>query len=116
MSRIWLVWDRREDEWFSDCPVLFDFDGEQVEINHWKFDDVSLTWNAIDPHRPPRWDGFDLEWRAEPLAGLSGLPGEPLKGVAVFLHREVSFAFEDATVGVYNALDENGLSITATPS
>ncbi|MEV1024430.1 hypothetical protein [Streptomyces sp. NPDC050264] len=24
-----LVWDREDDEWFSDAPVLFDFDGEQ---------------------------------------------------------------------------------------
>ncbi|WP_411138081.1 hypothetical protein [Streptomyces sp. C10] len=49
LTRVWVVWDLQDDEWFCDCPVLFDFDGEQVEINHHKFDDLSLTWKTIDP-------------------------------------------------------------------
>lgn len=34
LTRVWMVWDLQGDEWFCDCPVLFDFDGEQVEIRH----------------------------------------------------------------------------------
>lgn len=49
LTRLWLVWDTQDDEWFSDCPVLLDFDGEQVEINHYKFHDLSITWNSVDP-------------------------------------------------------------------
>jgi hypothetical protein len=26
----WPAWDRDVDEWFADCPVLMDIDGEQV--------------------------------------------------------------------------------------
>ncbi|WP_205302879.1 hypothetical protein [Nonomuraea montanisoli] len=34
LTRALLVWDLDEDKWFADCPVLLDFEGEQVEINH----------------------------------------------------------------------------------
>lgn len=47
----WLVWDVQDNEWFSDCPVLLSFTGEQVEVNHQKFDDPSITWNTVGPHR-----------------------------------------------------------------
>jgi len=63
LTRTWLVWDLQDNEWFPDCPVLLDFDGEQVEINHHKFDDLSITWNTIDPHKPVLWPDFDLQWR-----------------------------------------------------
>ena len=32
LTRVWAVWDLHDDEWFADCPVLFDFGGEQVEL------------------------------------------------------------------------------------
>ncbi|GAA3470616.1 hypothetical protein [Nonomuraea roseola] len=37
-----MVWDLDEDEGFADCPVLLDFEGEQVEINHRKFDALTI--------------------------------------------------------------------------
>ncbi|MEV6761463.1 hypothetical protein AB0N16_12585 [Streptomyces sp. NPDC051105] len=46
LTHAWLVWDVQDSEWFSDCPVLLDLTGEQVEINHAKFDDLSITWNT----------------------------------------------------------------------
>lgn len=115
-----MVWDRQADEWFCDCPVLFDFEGEQVEINHQKLDDLSLTWNTIDPGDPVRWPDFDLQWRSEPLPGLPDLKGLSLEGVELLEwtgrdmaqgNVDVSFAFETGRVTVFNALDENGLSM-----
>lgn len=119
LTRVWMVWDLRDDEWFSDCPVLFDFDGEQVEINHQKLGDVSLTWNMIDPSHEVRWLGFDLQWRPEPFPGLQDLRGLPLKGAELLEWTygdvaqgkvDISFAFEAGRVTVFNALDENGVS------
>jgi hypothetical protein len=119
LTRVWVVWDRQDDEWFCDCPVLFDFEGEQVEINHHKFDDLSVTWNTIDPSGPVRWQGFDLQWRIEPLPGLHAVRGQSLKGVELLEwtgrdlaqgNVDVSFVFETSRVTVFNALDENGLS------
>ncbi|MEU1720519.1 hypothetical protein [Nonomuraea sp. NPDC005692] len=43
LTRALLVWDLDEDVWFSDGLVLLDFEGEQVEITHQKFDEISVT-------------------------------------------------------------------------
>ncbi|MFF9193662.1 hypothetical protein ACF09L_00510 [Streptomyces sp. NPDC014779] len=122
LTRVWMVWDLGEDEWFCDCPVLFEFDGEQIEVNHQKLGDLSLTWNTIDPGRPVRWPGFDLQWRADPLPGLQPLLGLPLQRADLLEwagndvahgNVEIGFAFEAGYVRVFNALDENGLSFEA---
>ncbi|MFH8340445.1 hypothetical protein [Streptomyces sp. AM6-12] len=118
LTRVSMVWDVEDDEWFPDCPVLFDFDGEQVEINHWKLDELALTWNTIDPAGPVRWPGFDLQWRTEPLPELRRLRGAVLKGVELPVwpgqdvaqgNVDVGFVFETVRVTVFNAMDENGL-------
>ncbi|WDZ84484.1 hypothetical protein [Micromonospora cathayae] len=78
LTRVWLAWDLTDDSWWSDCPVLLDFAGEQVEVNHWKCDEVAVSWNTVDPSRGVRWPGLDdvpIGWRAEPLPGLAGLVG-----------------------------------------
>ncbi|MGY5106971.1 hypothetical protein [Streptomyces sp. 900105245] len=121
LTRVWMVWDLEDDEWFCDCPVLFDFDGRQAEINHQKLGDLSLTWDTIDPTRPIRWPGFDLRWRPEPLPELRALRGLPLKGVELLEwlggdaaqgNIDISFTFDTGRATVFNALDENGLSFT----
>ncbi|KIF67104.1 hypothetical protein HY68_35865 [Streptomyces sp. AcH 505] len=119
LTHAWLVWNVQDNEWFSDCPVLLDFTGEQVEINHQKFDDLSITWNAIDPHKPVLWSDFDLQWRHDMRAELHTLQGQILQDVE-FLEWTgsdmaqgsvaVSFRFPDNQVTIANALDENGLS------
>lgn len=117
-----LAWDLGDDTWFADCPVVFDFDGEQVEINHWKTGELSLTWNTVDPARPLGWPGFDLEWRAEPLPELRALRGLPLRRAELleWTGRDaargsvgVGFVFGTGRVTVFNALDENGLRFDA---
>ncbi|RLK12144.1 hypothetical protein DER29_5421 [Micromonospora sp. M71_S20] len=125
LTRVWLVWDLDEDEWFADCPVLLDFAGEQVEVNHQKFDDLSITWNSVSPGGPVAWpasDDFRLAWRAEPLPGLAALPGRRLREVALLEWRgatgdlangslALGFAFADTDLVVYNGLDENALTV-----
>lgn len=119
LTRVWIVWDMQDDEWFSDCPVLFDFDGEQVEVNHQKLDELSVTWNTIDTRRPVHWPGFRLQWRPEALPELHALRGLSLKEVELLEwtgadvargNIDVSFVFEQKRATVFNALDENGLS------
>ncbi|MFI6874538.1 hypothetical protein ACIBL6_13945 [Streptomyces sp. NPDC050400] len=120
LTHAWLVWDLRDDEWFTDCPVLLDFDGEQVEVNHFKFDDLSITWNTISPHKPVRWPGFGLQWRHDMRPDLCALQGQLLQDIELLewagddLARDtvaVSFAFPETSLTIFNALDENGLAI-----
>ncbi|MEU6339388.1 hypothetical protein ABZ883_00315 [Streptomyces sp. NPDC046977] len=118
LARAWLVWDIRDDEWFADCPVLLDFTGDQVEINHQKFDDVSITWNSADPHQPVVWPDFDFRWRHDARGELQALQGQILQGVQLLEWTgndmalgtvAVGFRFPRGQLTVFNALDENGL-------
>lgn len=119
LTRAWLLWDREHDEWFADAPVLLEFDSEQVEVQHHKFDELSLTWNTVDPGGPVRFEDFVLCWRSDAAAVLSGLQGQSVRQVSLLEWRgrdmasgmvAVHLVFDDGQVTVYNALDENGLS------
>ncbi|MFD5946787.1 hypothetical protein ACFWAZ_17390 [Streptomyces collinus] len=120
LARVWLVWDVRDDEWFSDCPVLFDFSGEQVEINHQKFDDLSITWNTVDPRRPVRWADFDLQWHHDRRPELHVLQDQVLQDVQLLEWTgddmaqgtvAVSFSFPRGRLTIANALDDNELTL-----
>ncbi|MET8570150.1 hypothetical protein [Streptomyces sp. NPDC004783] len=119
LTHAWLVWDVQGSEWFSDCPVLLDFTGEQVEINHAKFDDLSITWNMVDPRQPVQWPGFELQWRHGTRPELHALQGQVLQDVELLEWTgsdmaqgtvAVSFRFPHGRLTVFNALDENGLT------
>ncbi|MFE5535980.1 hypothetical protein ACFQ78_09590 [Streptomyces sp. NPDC056519] len=121
LTRVWLAWDIEDDEWFRDCPVLLDFGGEQVEVQHAKFADLDIAWTMTDPRRPARWPGFRLEWRPEPLPELRVLRGMTLQGVELLEWAgdhagrgsvDVSFVFADGRLTVSNGLDENELVFT----
>ncbi|MEU9895327.1 hypothetical protein ACIBCS_04110 [Streptomyces phaeochromogenes] len=120
LTHAWLVWDVQDNEWFSDCPVLLDFTGEQVEINHRKFDDLSITWNTVDPHQPVRWPDFDLQWRCDMRRELHTLQGQTLQDVELLEWTgtdiaqgtvAVSFRFPHSQLTIANALDENELTL-----
>lgn len=117
-----LVWDGIDDEWFADGPVLFDFEGERVELNHQKTDELSITWNSIDPRAPIDWESerFALHWRESPWPELAALTGRRLVNAelleADYGPRDlasgtlaVCFRFAEGAVTVYNAFDENGM-------
>jgi hypothetical protein len=119
LTRGLLLWDQEREEWFADAPVLLDFAGEQLEIQHNKFDELSLTWNTTNPVRPVRFPEFDLSWRTDVSAGLTALEGQILRHVWLLEWRgrdmaegmvAVHLRFDDGQATVYNALDENGLS------
>jgi hypothetical protein len=65
LTQTFVVWDLDEDAWFSDGLLLLAFEGEQVEVVHQKFDELSITWNTVDPSQQLDWggQGFRLEWR-----------------------------------------------------
>ncbi|MBM0255510.1 hypothetical protein [Micromonospora sp. 4G55] len=121
LHHVWLVWDLDADEWFPDCPVVLAFDDDQVEVNHQKTDDLSVTFSSIDLAQPVVWptsDGFSLAWRADPLPELAALHGQQLDhaellewigGTMADGSVAVGFTFTEGQLTVYNALDENGL-------
>jgi hypothetical protein len=130
LDHVWLVWDRDADEWFADGPVLLDFGGEQVELNHQKFSDLSITWNTVDPVGQATWSNgddddpevytFSLAWRHDARPELAVLEGRQLTAVELLEWAggdvangmiAVSFVFTDDRLTISNALDENALEL-----
>lgn len=120
LQHLWLVWDLDDDEWFTDAPVLLDFGATQVEIDHQKFDDLSITWNTINPKRAIEDSCFHLAWRPDPLPNLVDLPGRTLRHVELLEwiggdhdmadgSLAIGFDLAPAWLTVFNAMDENGL-------
>lgn len=125
LTHVWLVWDVQDNEWFPDCPVLLDFAGEQVEVNHRKFDDLSITWNTVDPHQPVLWPDFDLQWRHDTHPESQALQGQILEDVQLLEWAggdmaqgsvAVGFRFPHGQLTIANALDENELTFGAPDS
>ncbi|MEJ8642652.1 hypothetical protein WKI68_17095 [Streptomyces sp. MS1.HAVA.3] len=42
---------------FAGAPVLHGFGGEQIAIQHQKFDDIALSWNTPAPRGAAHWPG-----------------------------------------------------------
>ncbi|MFD3381975.1 MULTISPECIES: hypothetical protein [unclassified Streptomyces] len=88
-------------------------------MNHQKFDDLSITWNTVDPHQPVLWPDFDLQWRHDMRPELHAIQGQVLQDVELLEWTgsdmaqgtvSVSFRFPHSQLTIANALDENGLA------
>ncbi|MGE0728634.1 MAG: hypothetical protein AB7O92_01375 [Acidimicrobiia bacterium] len=144
LTAVWLLWadERGEAEpWFCDAPVLLDFGGEQVEIDHCCSERLSITWNTIDPADASRWCAADvppspegygpLRWRRDVVDRLTALEGATLVDLELWVpvgdtpeqRRQPvqldeasvwpSFRFADRRLTVMNTGDENGLRFGA---
>jgi hypothetical protein len=128
LRHIWLLWDLDDDRWFADGPVLLDFEGEQVEVSHKRFDDLSITWNTVDPSEQQTWTWGDwghpddypvrLGWRHDAHPQTVALQGQQLQAAELLVYAggdmadgmvAVSFAFPDGRLTISNGLDENRL-------
>lgn len=97
---VWLLWQCAWDQWLADGPVLVRFADEQVEINHRKFADLSLTWGTIDPVAHDAWtipssdesEPSRLRWRDDACPRLDALRGERLCEVGLLRYTGGDFA------------------------
>ncbi|MGW3346981.1 hypothetical protein ACWDA3_27020 [Nonomuraea rubra] len=117
-------------DWYADCPVVLNFEGVQVELSHWKFDELSIGWNTIDTtaaisgweeddELTPAWSSADE--RLEPFVGqelrevalLEWHPSQPhdIAGGTI----AVEFVFDTGRFHVANALDENSIDLGEAP-
>ncbi|MER5474311.1 hypothetical protein [Streptomyces sp. NPDC002685] len=111
-------------EWFADCPVVLDFEGVRVEICHWKFDELSISWDTVDTRAVItgwQWSEFTPAWssadeRLEPFVG------QELREVSLLEWRPsgqdladgtiaVEFAFDAGRFCIANGLDENSIEV-----
>jgi hypothetical protein len=75
----WTGWFPGGDRLAPGAPVLLAFDGgEQVELAWQKWDDLSVTWNTVDPAEP-----HPYEWRPAAPAEVAAILGQTVTGIAV---------------------------------
>ncbi len=73
----WTGWSR--DRMAPGAPVLLAFDGgEQIELAWQKWDDLSVTWNTVDPAEPELY-----EWRPAAPAEVAAVVGLAVTGIEV---------------------------------
>lgn len=123
--------------WMADYPVVLRFGDEQVEIQHSRFDDLSISWNGIDttapipgyvlkgyPEIPGLFEGepahlHDPVWTFDDER-LAPFHGQALEEVALVQWRgedaahgmvSVEFIFGGVRVCVANGLDENTIEV-----
>lgn len=118
LTNSWLVWNHIRDEWYADWPVLLDFEGEQVELTHQKVDDLSITWNSIDPSEPIAYGedpkDISLAWRDDACLRLAAFHGQQLHTVELLVWSgsdmvAVSFGFAHDRITITNGLDDNAI-------
>ncbi|MDT0345868.1 hypothetical protein [Streptomyces litchfieldiae] len=111
-------------DWFSDCPVVLDFDGVQVEVCHGKLDELSIGWDTIDTAVGiAGWEWFELtpQW-SQRDERLESFVGQELREVALLEWRPagrdlaagtvaVEFAFAGNCLRIANGLDENRIEV-----
>jgi hypothetical protein len=120
LMRFALVRFAEDGDWFADCPVVLDFDGVQVEVCHWKLDELSIGWDSIDTRATIvgwEWSEFTPEW-SHVDERLESFVGQELREVALLEWRPpgpdlasgtvaVEFVFDAGRLRVVNGLDEN---------
>jgi hypothetical protein len=113
-------------EWFADCPVVLDFDGIQVEVCHWKLDELSIGWDTIDATAAiAGWEQADFTpvW-SHAGQWLESFTGQELREVALLEWRPsgpdlaagtvaVEFVFGAVRFRIANGLDENRIETGA---
>ncbi|MFG2873932.1 hypothetical protein ACGFYU_02805 [Streptomyces sp. NPDC048337] len=124
-----LVRFAEDGDWFADCPVVLDFDGIQVEVCHWKFDELSISWDTIDTAATIRgWESseFTPRW-SHSDEGLEPFVGHELREVTLLEWRPaerdlaagtvaVEFVFASGRLRIVNGLDENAIEVGAAHS
>lgn len=78
ITNSWIIWNLDDDEWFADGPVVIGFDdGRHLEVCWQKFDDISISWNTIDPsHQPAASVTWSMQWRSQAHPALAAIGGE----------------------------------------
>lgn len=132
----WVAWERDEDCWFEDEPVIIQIGGRRLEVVWMYFSAVSITWDTIELDTAPafvaEWtggdDGFRLEWRRDALEPLRRAKGHIVEAVALaeatfvthsadgaedrteWLLNGIEIRHSGGTLMVFNDLDKNGVS------
>jgi hypothetical protein len=135
----WLMWDTRDNEWFSDGPVILKIDNTQFEFTAFQLQ-FGLTIDKIDLTNKLDWygagDELPLIWNNKSNKDIDSLLDRKILDINIITHKlmidsingkrvdvesefmlhGIEFTFEKKDIfdknnylQIFNALDENGL-------
>ena len=121
---IWSLWDREEDEWFSDAPVVIDTQAAQLEFCAQKSDEFSYSLDSIDLGVPVYWccesadtDVHPFYWVQARNIEFNALVGAVITGIEIVEYGSteselagIALKFEDDRLEILNDLDCNLLA------
>jgi hypothetical protein len=132
VEELWSLWDKENDEWFSDAPVIIGIQGRRFEFCATKLNTFSFSVDSIDVRVPVYWcshEDSDIEpfhWVRRRNPEFADLVGEEISGIEIiescdldvssFMGLEpemligVALLFEDKRLEILNGLDCNFLS------
>ena len=137
LQGVWLMWDRKDDSWWQDGPVILEFDDLQCELCANKLSEYSVTFDSIDREQSLDWFGIEeiqLTWKVNPLPEIIPFVGQAVSGIfvteyyfettvvanrnyperigqvdATWLLHGILFKLNDQWLHAYNGLDQNSL-------
>lgn len=125
LLRTWLVWDTDTDDWFSDGPVVFEFERTRLTLCHRTTGECSLSWDDLDPAEPidPGDESLRLAWRSDPFPVLTEIAGQRLRLLDLietgdeddrWAIEAVEFSFTHTQCQLYNSAGHNALAAGPT--
>ena len=128
ISRYWLMWDLKDDRWFSDGPVILEIDKERYEFCAYQMSQFSMTRNSFELSEPLDWydsgDELPLIWKENSLPKMNQHLGKHITSINILSYQNksplltgIEFLFHSGRDSnkndvfcIYNGLDENALS------
>ncbi len=137
ITRYWVMWDEKEDEWYPDGPVILEIDEDNYEFCAYQLDDFSFTLNTIDLKEKLDWYGMGDElplcWKENGKQELQDSLNRPITAIYVltyifkskivetgephqtgFMMYGIEFECnrekETTFFSIFNGLDQNALS------
>lgn len=138
ITRFWVMWDEKENEWYPDGPVILEVDGNNYEFCAYQLDDFNFTLNKIDLTEKLDWygmgDELPLSWKENGKQELQESLNQPISAINIltynyksknvetgepheerFIMHGIEFELKkenDNTTyfSIFNGLDQNALS------
>ena len=89
----WLMWDKKDDVWFSDGPVILKIANRQFEFTAFD-EEFSLTLNEIDLNQDLEWYGTEennlLVWNSKSNADINNLIGRKITDINIIAYNNIS--------------------------
>ena len=90
ISRFWVMWNEKENEWYPDGPVILEIDGDHYEFCAYQLDDFSFTLNTIDLRDKLDWygmgDELPLSWKENGKQELRESLNRPISAINILTY------------------------------